>query len=111
MANPFDQFDTAAPAKVASPSANPFDQFDAHAKAPSEADIHASKVESVKRGMADPITGGAQLLTHILPEKVVEAGNELNNWMAKYGLVSELPTKDQQGNPIKGAKSVDELIH
>lgn len=44
------------------------------------------------RGMKDPIDGGAQLLTHILPDSVVSAGNRFNNWLAdKTGLVSKIP--------------------
>lgn len=43
-------------------------------------------------GLADPINGGAQLLTKILPSGVVNAGNSLNNWLAdKTGLVARLP--------------------
>lgn len=43
-------------------------------------------------GLADPIHGGAQLLTKVLPKGVVDAGNRLNNWLAdKTGLVAKLP--------------------
>lgn len=43
-------------------------------------------------GAADPIHGGAQMLTHALPEGVVRAGNKFNNWLAdKTGLVAKLP--------------------
>ena len=43
-------------------------------------------------GMADPIQGGAQLLTKVLPEGVVKAGNAANNWLAdKTGMVARLP--------------------
>src|SRR5574340_535257 len=43
-------------------------------------------------GLADPVHGGAQLLTEILPSSVVNAGNRLNNWLAdKTGLVTPLP--------------------
>lgn len=43
-------------------------------------------------GMRDPIDAGAQLLTHILPDSVVKAGNTANNWLAdKTGLVGKLP--------------------
>lgn len=48
--------------------------------------------ERVGAGMADPIHGGAQLLTHALPQPVVDAGNNLNNWLAdKTGLVAPVP--------------------
>lgn len=43
-------------------------------------------------GLADPIHGGAQLLTQILPKGVVDAGNRFNNFIAdKTGLVARLP--------------------
>lgn len=43
-------------------------------------------------GLADPIHGGAQLLTKVLPEGVVEAGNRFNNMLAeKTGLVAPIP--------------------
>ena len=51
-----------------------------------------TRTEKITTGMADPIHGGAQLLTKILPEGVVRAGNEFNNWLAdKTGLVPRLP--------------------
>lgn len=51
-----------------------------------------SRMEKVGQGMKDPISGGAQLLTRALPDSVVQAGNQLNNWIAdKTGLVGRLP--------------------
>lgn len=51
-----------------------------------------SRTERVAAGMADPFHGGAQLLTKVLPDSVVQAGNKLNNWLAdKTGLVARLP--------------------
>lgn len=51
-----------------------------------------SRMEKVGFGMADPIHGGAQWLTNLLPSEVVSAGNSLNNWLAdKTGLVAKLP--------------------
>lgn len=51
-----------------------------------------SRVERVLQGMRDPVDGGAQLLTRALPDGVVKAGNDLNNWIAdKTGLVGRLP--------------------
>jgi hypothetical protein len=51
-----------------------------------------SRMEKIGHGMIDPINGGAQLLTHMLPDSVVNAGNQLNNWLAdKTGLVARLP--------------------
>ena len=58
-----------------------------------------SRMDKVMMGVADPIQGGAQLLTHMLPSGVVQAGNDLNNWLAdKTGLVARLPAGgvDQQ---------------
>ena len=51
-----------------------------------------SSLDKIGVGVADPIHGGAQLLTKILPNGVVRAGNQLNNWIAdKTGLVASLP--------------------
>lgn len=51
-----------------------------------------SRIGKVIKGIRDPIDGGAQLITKMLPEGVVRGGNQLNNWLAdKTGLVSPLP--------------------
>ena len=51
-----------------------------------------TKADKFIRGALDPINGGAQLLTHILPDSVVNAGNSLNNWLAdKTGIVARVP--------------------
>lgn len=42
-------------------------------------------------GLKDPLSGGAQLLERILPQPVVEQVNKLNEVLANYGLVSQLP--------------------
>lgn len=58
-----------------------------------------SAAQRFGQGLKDPINAGAQLLTQALPKPVVEAGNQLNNWLAdKTGLVGRLPTGgvDQQ---------------
>lgn len=48
--------------------------------------------EKVVQGAIDPIAGGAQLLTKLLPDGVVKAGNRLNNWLADTtGMVARLP--------------------
>jgi hypothetical protein len=50
------------------------------------------KLEKVGMGAMDPIHGGAQLLTHVLPEGMVQAGNRVNNWLAdKTGIVARIP--------------------
>lgn len=51
-----------------------------------------TNTDKIIKGAVDPIEGGAQLLTHILPQGVVDAGNSFNNWLAdKTGLVAKLP--------------------
>lgn len=51
-----------------------------------------SRADKVLQGMRDPIDGGAQLLTQMLPSGVVKAGNRLNNWLAdSTGMVARLP--------------------
>jgi hypothetical protein len=51
-----------------------------------------SRMDKIGMGLADPIQGGAQLLTKMLPDGVVKAGNTANNWLAdKTGLVARLP--------------------
>jgi hypothetical protein len=51
-----------------------------------------SRTERFARGLRDPLDGGAQLLTKVLPDGVVNAGNRFNNWLAdKTGLVARLP--------------------
>ena len=58
-----------------------------------------SRMDRFSQGLKDPINGGAQLLTNLLPKGVVDAGNTANNWLAdKTGLVGRLPAGgvDQQ---------------
>ncbi len=48
--------------------------------------------ESLGKGFMDTINGGARILTHMLPDSVVNAGNKLNNVIAdKTGLVAPIP--------------------
>lgn len=52
----------------------------------------ASRTDRFMKGLRDPIDGGAQLLTQMLPDRLVKAGDSLNNWLAdKTGLVGRLP--------------------
>ena len=49
-------------------------------------------LERFAHGAMDPVHGGAQLLTKLLPDSVVQAGNAANNWLAdKTGLVAPIP--------------------
>lgn len=51
-----------------------------------------SKAERFWQGLKDPVEGGAQLLTHALPDGVVKAGSRANNWLADKGLpVARIP--------------------
>jgi len=51
-----------------------------------------SRTERFVRGVRDPIDGGAQLLTNLLPQGLVQGVNQANNWLAeKTGLVARLP--------------------
>lgn len=48
--------------------------------------------ERLGMGLADSIHGGAQLMTKMLPQGMVQAGNRANNWLAdKTGMVARLP--------------------
>lgn len=43
-------------------------------------------------GFFDPLEGGAQLVSHLVPKRVERAVNEFNNWLSeKTGLVGKLP--------------------
>lgn len=70
-----------------------------------------SRTDKVLKGIADPIEGGAQLLTRMLPQGVVDAGNSFNNWLAdKTGLVAKLPERNLSST-ITGQKTgLDALI-
>ena len=51
-----------------------------------------SRMDKIGAGLADPIHGGAQMLTQMLPQGLVNAGNRVNNWLAdNTGLVARLP--------------------
>jgi hypothetical protein len=59
-------------------------------ESPKKAPLSGS--ERFGMGLADPIHGGAQLLTKMLPQGLVQAGNRANNWLAdNTGLVARLP--------------------
>jgi len=67
--------------------------------------------EKLGMGITDPIHGGAQLLTHVLPQGVVDAGNKLNNWIAdKTGLVAKLPERNVSSLVTGQKTGVDALV-
>ena len=54
--------------------------------------VPATRMDKIVKGLRDPVDGGAQLLTNMLPESVVRAGNRFNNFLAdKTGMVGRLP--------------------
>ncbi len=51
-----------------------------------------SRTDKYIRGLRDPIDGGAQLLTNMLPDGLVSGVNKANNWLAdKTGVVARIP--------------------
>lgn len=68
----------------------PWTKFQSEDSAPAGPSL--SRMDKFVQGVRDPIDGGAQLLTHMLPAGMVKAGNDFNNWLAdKTGLVARLP--------------------
>ena len=89
------QWEDAEPKASAAPKIDP--RMVKWEDAPAVATV--SSASRIGRGLRDPIDGGAQLLTKLLPQSVVQAGNAANNWLAdKTGLVGRLPAGgvDQQ---------------
>lgn len=67
--------------------------------------------EKLAKGAKDPLDGAAQLLTHVLPDSVVQAGNDVNNWLAdKTGLVSKIPDRNVTGLVTGKKGGLDQLI-
>lgn len=96
MSGPWEKYqpkDEAKPwERFAAPEASPIDE-------PAPSGPPVSRLTKIAMGAADPFHGGAQLLTNMLPEGVVSAGNQFNNWLAdKTGLFPRLPAGgvDQQ---------------
>jgi len=51
-----------------------------------------TRTDKFMKGVRDPIDGGAQLLTNMLPNKLVSGVNKVNNWIAdNTGMVARLP--------------------
>lgn len=70
-----------------------------------------SMAERIGKGLRDPIDGGAQLLTKVLPNSVVDAGNSLNNWLAdKTGLFPKLQERGLNSLVTGGPTGVDKLV-
>jgi hypothetical protein len=68
-------------------------------------------LERVGKGMRDPIDGGAQLLTKLLPNEVVDTGNSLNNWLAdKTGLFPKLQERGLNSLVTGGPTGVDKMV-
>jgi hypothetical protein len=81
---------------------------------------NASAAVGFMRGMKDPVDAGAQMLTHVLPQGMVNAGNAANNWLADTtGMVGKIPpggldamlaqeeAKYQQGRQTAGRSGFD----
>lgn len=81
--------------------------------APTDAQKFTASVPGrVLQGMRDPVDAGAQLLTHILPDSVVDAGNSLNNWLAdKTGLVGRIPERNLSSLVTGKTGGIDQMIH
>ncbi|QGZ42720.1 hypothetical protein IP92_05747 [Pseudoduganella flava] len=91
MAGPWEKF-AAAETEAATGDSGPWSKFQSTAAPARPAAAPLSRIDKVLKGVRDPIDAGAQLLTHILPEGVVNAGNRLNNYIAdKTGLVARIP--------------------
>ncbi len=80
--------------KFQQPAGAPWEKFQSStpsSPAPTPA-AGPSRGERFVRGLRDPIDGGAQLLTNLLPDGLVQGVNRANNWLAdKTGLVARLP--------------------
>lgn len=71
----------------------------------------ASRGSRFVQGMRDPVDAGAQLLTHILPQSVVDAGNDLNNWASdKFGIFARLPERNLSGLVTGKTGGIDQLL-
>ena len=64
---------------------------------------YAKFIKGVGKGLRDPIDGLSQLATHALPSGIVDAGNNLNNWLVDRGV----PLARLEGS---GAAAEDKLV-
>ena len=61
----------------------------------------STAMERFGTGLKDPVQGGAQLLSHLVPAPVEQAVNRANNWLAdKTGLVARLPEAQPGGTAM-----------
>lgn len=87
-------YDKLAAQYGAQPAGDKYDQLAQQYASPAAAAAPQplSRMDKFKRGLRDPIDGGAQLLTNMLPDGLVKGVNGANNWLAdKTGLVGRLP--------------------
>lgn len=83
----------------------------AWASAPEVAAKPITKGERFAKGLRDPIDAGAQLLTNILPNSVVDAGNAANNWLAdKTGMLPKLQERNVSSLVTGGPVGVDKMV-
>lgn len=106
MSGPWEDY-----APTAAPADGPWSDY--AAKPAPAASAPLSRVDKLLKGVRDPLDGGAQLLTKLLPESVVSAGNRLNNYIAdKTGLVGRID-EGGLGDLIvggKGASGIDKMV-
>jgi hypothetical protein len=89
----------------------PWAKFATSADKPAPNAAPVSTFDKIVKGARDPLDGAAQLLTHILPQSVVDAGNEANNWIAdKTGLVAKLPERDVSSLVTGKGSGIDALL-
>ena len=67
--------------------------------------------QRIVKGMKDPVDASAQLLTHVLPQSVVDLGNRANNWLAsKTGLMTPIPERNLSGLVTGKQGGLDQLL-
>lgn len=90
--DPWDELDASVAAKPAAAAPAPAKPAPLSQLPRKGAASKQTRMDRVLQGMRDPIDGGAQLLTHMLPDGLVKSVNSANNWLAdKTGLVAKLP--------------------
>lgn len=70
-----------------------------------------SPIDKLSMGLGDMVHGGAQLLTKALPTGVVDAGNQLNNWLADKGVpLARIPERNLSGLITGQTGGVDQMV-